>query len=503
MASDVLVPAHWSTISKYIDQMTAPKWVKGDDFYRVGAYDAYDGIYLVNPNAGFKISIRGQEGEPIFVPSGRKVVETAQRFCAPQMAIFTDPTFGDATQQQDATLWMNDFTAREDVYSRFSMNKRRGLIRGDWLWHLIADPALQQGARVSMLPLNPATYFPETVDGDPSMVIAVHLAEVTMFDKDPAIRKTVYRKESGTSGPSTITVEEMICKPTAWGQPGVDMDLEVLQSLRPVEQLPAPIDALPVYHIPNGSAEGLWGYSEMQGIERMMAGINQSVTDEDLALALEGLGVYVSDAGAPVDEEGNTLPWTVAPARVIEVPKDHKFERVTGLTTVSPMQDHLGYLHSQIDDVTGTNDVTRGTADVAVAESGVALSIRMAPLLNRMGEKELTISGVMDQLLFGLRNWFDAYEGTNFQDIRWDIRYGDPMPKNKTEVFNQVMAMYTAVPPLISGTEARRMLMKVGWDFTDETALVGEILQETQNFAAVQADAVASRLNGEVTALNA
>jgi hypothetical protein len=202
---------------------------------------------------------------------------------------------------------------------------------------------------------------------------------------------------------------------------------------------------------------------------------------------LDGIGVYITDAGSPLDDEGEEIPWTVAVGHILELPEGKMFQRVQGVGSIQPYIDHVRYLHDMIDSTTGANDITRGRADVAVAESGIALSLRMGPVLARMVEKELIITDRLRQMFFDLRNWFIAYEGLNgVEDIRWFPTYTDKLPVNKDKVFEQVMTMLGAKPPVISVMEARRILTKVGYVFSEEATLTGEITNDMRMVADVE-----------------
>lgn len=489
------IPEHWATIAPLLNQINFSGFVTGDDRWRLGAYDLYDWIYWTREDS-FKLLMRGQEGVPVLIPSGRSVVETAQRYAANDLAIIADPLFGTEAQRTAGMGVLTDFIRRERLYSKFSANKRNGLKRGDWLWHITADDTRPDGTRLSINALHPGTFFPEFDETDPSQMIAVHLVEaVAPFNGKPAVRKLTYAKTSGTGGPSTIALIDGIYAGDSWGQPGTDMKDGMPLQLDTSLVLPDSILSFPVYHIANGLSDDDWGYSEMAGIERLMAAINQGITDEELALVLEGLGVYWTDSGSPVDEEtGDDEPWTLGPGRVVEVPKGGTFGRVSGNGSIQPYMDHLRYLHDQIDEATGTSDVTRGRADVQVAESGIALSIRMAPLIARMTEKELIVTDVMTNMLFDLRGWFAAYEPTlasAVDPIRWLPTYGSKIPTNRAEQFKNIIDMYTATPvPIISGVEARLQLSAIGFNFSaDDTEMLAQIIQEQSNFAAQMASA--------------
>ena len=150
--------------------------------------------------------------------------------------------------------------------------------------------------------------------------------------------------------------------------------------------------------------------------------------------------------------------------------------------------------------------MTRGRLDTSVAESGIALALRMNPLFSRILENELVVTDVHDNMFFDLRRWFQAYEpellGDGIEEIRWNIRYGDRLPINRAERFSQIVALLGTTPPVISTAEARRQLEKLGWEFSlDEAAMMAEVLSEQGKIAQEQADAVSGRINQDIGAL--
>ena len=311
----------------------------------------------------------------------------------------------------------------------------------------------------------------------------------------PAIRKLTYRKVNNSGGPSPIHMTDALFLVNEWGQPQTEMRKGPPLTTYADEDLSPEIDQIPIYHISNEFEPGEeWGSSEMRGIERLMVAINQGITDEEVTLVMEGLGVYATDSGPPVDDEGQEVAWNIGPGRVVEKPPGSDFERVSAEQNVQPYQDHLAYLHGQLDESVGINDVTAGRVDVITAQSGVALMLRMAPLFARLDEKELHITDVHNNLLYDLRKWFKAYESINLDSIRWMPSYGDRLPINKSELLQQIVQMVQTTPPMISTSEARRMLTRAGFKFTDDTELFAEILQERSDFIKVVSDAEATAL---------
>jgi len=191
---------------------TLPKWIADkDEGSRVASYSLYEAIYWTVPET-FKLVSRGTEDKPIYLPSGRIIVETLHRYLANDLNVINDATFISAEGQAAATpesgllanqVW-TDFTRRERFYSKFQANKRFGIIRGDWMFHLYADPAQLPGSKVSIFPLDPGRTFPIYNPENVDEIIGWHIVD---FGKEPksgkeAIKRLTYRKTTGVGGPS-------------------------------------------------------------------------------------------------------------------------------------------------------------------------------------------------------------------------------------------------------------------------------------------------------------
>lgn len=493
---------------------SAPLWLRDSlEQLRVQSYSLYEQIYWNVPEA-FKLSQRGQDEKPIYVPCGRQIVETLNRYLAPGLTVQVDPTFGTTQEQALAQQVWDDTAKRERFYSKFTSSKRYGIIRGDWAFALTANPAKLPGTRVSIETIDPGGLFPIWSDVDLDTIVGWHIVE-QYVDKSGVerIKRRTWRKTTGVGGPSPITYEVGVFEMDEWGGPGMKEEEAKPVSGEPVDvpptTLPSPIDDLPIYVIQNFQQPGfLWGSSEMRGIERLLSAVNQSISDEELELVMNGLGVYSTDAGSPIDEETNEeVPWGLGPAKVVERPPGTVFERISGVGTVTPYQDHLAYLHKMIDQTVGHSDVAKGKVDVTVAESGVALAIQMGPLMAVAAEKEQIITDVMTNFLFNFPKWIVAYEGGVFSSMvsettapgestgtRLLPQYGPKLPENTEKRITTLIALLEA--KVIGLNFFWGELRRMGWSLPDDATMLAEVTQTKDLLAPV--DPFAERMGEEL-----
>lgn len=490
----------WASAEELSAQFN-PSWV-GDEWEkaRLSAYTLYESLYLNVPFA-LEVQFRGANDNPIYIPSGRQIIDTLNRYLARGVQFLPDPTIGSTAEQQAAAFVLRETLKREKFQSKFTANKLEGTYRGDWAWHLYADPNLPPGARISILPIDPGTIFPEYDEDNPDNVTGYKIAEEWLdTDQRPYIRVLRYWKESGTGGPSRIIVSEHIYNPDKSGLPGVDQGAP-FKTIRDDEYLPEVIDHLPIYPIPNVLQTGSpFGRSELQGLERLISAISQTISDEELALALEGLGVYWTDSGPPLDDDDNPVPWNVGPARVVEVSANSTFGRVAGVGTVQPSQDHLKYLHRMLDGVSATPAIAKGDVSVEIAESGISLILQMGPLLAKCEDKELIITDVMSQMFYDLRKWFVAYEDTELANIMQPVQflpvYGPKLPINEAERFNNILRLWNL--KLVDAQWVWEEAAKIGYDVGDPTEMTARLNARLEQEAKLSGDPFGDRMGREL-----
>lgn len=486
---------------------TLPSYVAGLDQERISAYQVYDELYW-NAPATFKLVARGAEDKPIYIPSGRTIVEACNRFLMRDFDAVVNPSAGSAPDQQLLRASVRKLFAREEFKAKFNTQRRFGLVRGDALWHVVADDTKPEGSRISLLELDPGSYFPITHDDDIDKIIGCHLIDTYAIGDKTHIRRQTYRKvyqddKLKTGEVVGISSECIVFETDKWDD-REGGKVKAVQVLTPLKMLPPEIRALPVYHIKNWRTPlDPFGSSELRGLERIAGAINQSISDEELALALEGLGVYVTTSGPPVDENGEESDWRLGPGRVVEIDRESDFTRVTGVSSVTAWQDHIRYLQSAMREGSGTPDIAIGTVDVAIAESGIALALKMGPILAKNAEKEDEQLAKYDQMFFDLVNaWLPAYERYAWVGVELSPVVGQPLPIDRKAVLEEILGMLGSDPPLISAAYARHLLaQKLGYEFPEEMGV--DIVQETAAMTEARGlggDAYVRRIEAELGA---
>lgn len=485
------------------------------DQHRVQAYWTYTDIFY-NVEDAFVAVLRDDEGNEDarrFIPVARSIIEAVNRYLAKDVAFTPDPLVAlpdgtevapDPAALSQVMKLLGDFVKREEVMSKFLSLKRWMLVRGDACWHIMADDTKPEGTRLRLEELDPAAYFP-ILDAARTRIVGCHIVTIVDDDEgDPIAQRQTYRKQDDGSILSQLEFFEE----DGWDDrpPFAEEDLKPVAapqwaSASPLLAgitLPSDITSLPVYHYRNNrDGNAPFGRSQLQGIETVLAGINQTATDEDQAVGLQGIGVYWTTSGRPRDILGNEQEWIIAPAAMIELEdKTDKIGRVEGATNITSLLEHTAFLQQSARESVGIPDVAVGKVDVKVAESGIALAIQMAPLLSGNEERELEIKTKTDQMLYDIVNmWLPAFEGLNPMGISVSTSFGDPLPLNRKEILEEIVSL--VANKLVSIKYAQQLLQdKMGYVIpADElTAIANE--QQTL------LDPIGGRLDAEVAGGN-
>jgi hypothetical protein len=468
-----------------------PTWIPDElEQARVQAYDAYERMYWSAPDT-FAVNMRGSNDLPIYVPTGRVIVDTINRYTAPGFGVSMRNRAGpeDTEDVLAARLAVSDLMARERFKAKFNGAKRYGLIKGDSVWHITADETKAPGTRITLTSLDPGMYFPIFDPDNVDKVIGCHLAESVSTDEGPRIRRQTYRKTVTPSGTS-ITVESGLFEVEGWMNP----DAQPSVVIKPPTTLPPTITALPVYHTKNFEEPGHpFGSSEMRGLEILMTAVNQTISDEDLTLVLDGIGVYVSTE-TPVDPETKQpVAWRIGPGRVIKLgDREARFDRVDGVKSFGPFGEHYDRLQNALKAAAATPDIAIGSVDVQVAASGIALSLQLGPLLAKAAEHNDLILSVQDQMWFDLLNgWMPAYEETTFTDVDITCGVGDAVPVDRAARFAELNDMLDR--GVIDTAYYRSEAAKLGYVFPE-----GIAERATAEYEARNQDQFATRAAGEL-----
>lgn len=453
------------------------------DKKRCQAYDLYDGIYLNWPNS-IKLVLRGANSLPIYIPSGRKIVNTTDRFLGKNIDYYVEPEGldgnpADATALAEVEKYFEALYDRETVRSKIASSKKWGLARGDAVLLVTADEKKPQGSRISIHEVDPRQVF--VIDGPtPNSVAGYHVTELIRDprDDDPKTTKQIcqrqtWRKEVNDAG---VYTGKILYSQTFWEVGKWDDRLLTPDDMEPVRgfdldeieeaAMPDEIRALPIYRWQTDPPQNSsWGTSILSGLETPIFAINQSISDEDLTLAMRGLGMYVTNAAPPIDESGQILSWNVGPGQVIELSAEQEFNNVAGVQDISPYVDHMTFVDDKgISESSGLPGVAIGRVDVTVAESGISLKLQLDPLLAANSDRELALVTTLNQMHYDLVSmWIPAFEKWDTMGVIVSVVFEDPMPVNEQQEIQDMVLLWTS--DLILTEMAVEKLSKMGWRY--------------------------------------
>lgn len=457
-----------------------PPWLgsNADDADRVRAYIFYERLYWNVPQT-LKMVQRGADGDamPVYIPAPRKMVEACNRFLAVDWTYDVDASAGAPDDRVDAGNLFKQLFVNQEMPSKFNRQKRYGLIRGDAVWHILGNEKHPAGQRIQIHEVDPTNAFAILKDQNPELVIGWHLIDLVPDPRDPVkqvVRRQTYRKVTGDAfGPSPITSELGIYELGKWDDrvaetnPTPQVEQIKWDGTVPPFTLNNAITNLPVYLIANQKQPcQTYGSSEVRGFESIFASVNQVATDQDLTLAMQGLGVYTSTAGPPVNADGSPGVFNLGPGEVVEVPSNATFTRVSGVQAGLPGIEHMNFILGQSQSSAGIPDIAAGIVDVTIAQSGIALQLQLSPLLSKNKEKETDMMAKYNIMFSDLLNgWMVAFEAfPNGSGVIVTATVQNPVPQDNAARFTQIIEMVTSVPPVMSVKTAQKELNKIGWD---------------------------------------
>jgi len=490
-----------------------------DDILRVRAYLTYEAIWDNIP--GVYDELLRKDDDPLarrLVPVIRDIIEATNRYLGQDMETVWAAQPGTSVTDDQMNEWntrFNSFWAREEVGIKFLSSKRWLLIKGDCVLYITADPSKPEGSRVRFGTVEPEQFFPIWDPADGERMLGCYLVSVVESDDDDEIIQRIeYRKvlseeqSSELNGAPVGTIfyrlgffeadgwddrnGEDVAEVDApsWAQPAPDAELSPLEGY----PLDARITTLPVYHIRNrrrGGKVGRFGTSDIQGLETVLAGIVQNVSDEDLTVAMDGLGVYWTTSGKSRDKDGKEVPWIIGPASVAELEPDGAMGRIQGVGSVQPYQDHIDYLMGTARGANGAPAVASGQVPSDVALSGVALRIHFMPTLAANAEREAEMASKWTHALYDLLNmWFPVYEGWQPLPLQPSVVFGDPLPPDRNAIIQEVMALLSPVQLVSREWAADYLAEKLGYDFPKD--MLTKAAAEQQQMLDAEAQQIAA-----------
>jgi hypothetical protein len=465
--SDTFTP--YSTLGPLMSEK--PSWVQEMDQERLASYSVYDQIYW-NWDKALKLALQGSNSAPLLIPSARTIADETSHYLLKGLTVETEDP------ESEFGLWMSDFLKRERFYTRMHEGKHSGVIKGDWLYHITADDEKPDGRKVSLTTIDPGSYFPYYADDDPDQLMAVDLANLVVMEGGRVrVHRLRYSYPADTDGNieligdvRRVIREEAIYEQEGWwnGQAA-----KVFNVILKEELLPENINTIPVYHFRNiGSQGDPFGSSEIRGFETLVRGLNQTASDEEITLALDGIGIWVTDEGRP---EGG---WSVGPGEVMEVSEGKHFSRAEGVRSIKPMLDHLEMVRHSL--YQGSHTFDAQGIDVQIAESGVALAIKFMPTLAKIEQRDQEGLAILENLFFDLRGWFVDYEGQDFREDILNLVLGQKLPTNRKETLNELNNMLDR--KVISRAYFReQMAVRMGYQFPDN--IEKDIIAEEKELA--------------------
>lgn len=461
----------------------APRWLPKDDSQRAGVYDSLEAMYW-SEDSSYALRVIVTE-QPIYVPNPRIIVDTISHYLLKGLCIKLDDPEKNKEENDDLT----DFLKREMFYPRFHTAKHGGCIRGDFCLHMTADPDKPAGKRISLTSVHPGKVVRKFDDDDGEHVTEVWIVEpyIDPDDKEKKlVRRLHYWYEIGDTSTNTDNPDEPVPPDLELAQSGQDRYVwseeqiviwdnklwtdqeEIYSTLAEPAQLPDEINHLPIFWFKNIAMDGQpFGSSDMRGMERLFRGISQQATDTNVALALDGLGQYVTDAPPPTDPNGNEVAWNIEPGTVQGVPNGNFFKRVEGVGSINPALDAIKYAENKAKEAAGISAAAMGDVPPAVSSNAMALAVNFMPTAAKVQERDLFGIAKLEHVFHMWTLFRQAYEGKDWpEDLEICVEVGDKLPQDRTERINELNNMLDR--DVISKQYYRQEMALLGYEFPDD-----------------------------------
>lgn len=461
----------------------APNWLPDDDAQRAATYDSLEGVYW-SEDWSYTLRVIVTE-QPVYTPNPRIVVDTISHYLLKGLTIGVEDPEKNKQEAQD----LEDFLDREMFYPRFHTAKLGGCIHGDFVLHMTADPDKPAGKRISLCSVHPGKVVRKFDDDDGEHVTEAWICEPYQDpdNKDePLIRRLHYWYVQGSVSTDSDEPDDIPADAPQMTQDGVlryvwseelilrnneklwTDEEEVYQTLNPEGQLPEEINHIPIFWFKNIAMDGQpFGSSDLRGLERMFRGVSQQHTDLNVAMALDGLGLYATDAPPPATASGTEGTWTIEPGQVQQVPNGNFFKRVEGIGSVQPMIDTIKYAEEKINQAAGLSEVALGAVAPAMASNPMALAVNFMPTLSKVEERDHFGLAKLKHVFWMWTMFREAYESKVWPaKLKVTVQIGEKLPQDRTARINELNNMLDR--DIISKAFYRQEMEKLGYQFPDD-----------------------------------
>lgn len=479
----------WETFQ--FAQSTSKNWLPKTDSARNAAYEGYSAFYW-NEDGAYSLRVIVTE-QPVFIPIGRILVDTMAHYLLKGLCVDVEDQEKNKTEQTD----LEDFLDRQQFLPKFHVAKHDGCMRGDYVFHMTADDNKPAGQRISLTSVYAGKVVRKFDDDDGELMTDAWIAEPYTDPNDESrelIRRLHYwysdSDNDADDKPHALLddADEVPPPDSTEAREGLSSTRRVMRELEilevddklwtadetvvrrelTAEQLPDPIDCIPIYWFKNIPTDGQpFGSSEIRGFERGIRGISQEATDLGVGLALDGLGTFVTDAARPRNADGAETNWIIEPGMILEIQNGTYFKRVDGITSISPALDWMKYSEGKIGEAAGLSAVALGDIDAQTASNPMALAIKFLPTLAKLEEREAIALGNLRNMFWDWTKWREAYEDKSWpKGVKLRITVGEKLPQDRTARVNELNNMLDR--DIISKAYYRQEMGKLGYEFPDD-----------------------------------
>ena len=191
-----------------------------------------------------------------------------------------------------------------------------------------------------------------------------------------------------------------------------------------VESRPNPYAVIPFVIFPNlPRPKQFWGVSDIEPLRESLIELNRALTQLSRILELSGNPIAVLEN---VEEERDIA---VQPGAVWELPEQAR-AYLLDLLQGGGVRLHVEYadlVYRTLHDLSETPRIAFG--DGGGDRSGVALQLKLDPLLRKVARKRLTRTAALRKRDRLILNVLAHHTGQPFDDVRTDISWGPVFPR--------------------------------------------------------------------------